>query len=62
MNITYITQGWLCPVCSRKPTRIADCIACQAEKQMPHDYCCLMECGQHEFCRGCDKGIYLKLD
>lgn len=20
----------------------------------PYNYCCRMECGQHEFCRGCD--------
>lgn len=46
--------------CPYETTSRADCIVCQAEKQMPNDYCCLIECGEHEFCRGCDKGIYLK--
>ena len=24
-------------------------------KNAPHDYCCKLECGEHEFCRGCQK-------
>ena len=29
----------------------------------PHDYCCKLECGEHEFCKGCESrasldGIY----
>jgi hypothetical protein len=39
---------------------IPNCSACQAENEMPYKYCCLSECGEHEFCRGCGKGIYLK--
>lgn len=23
-------------------------------KDAPHDYCCKHECGEHEFCSGCD--------
>lgn len=37
-----------------------DCVLCHDKYQMPHWACCLQECGEHEFCRGCDKGIYLK--
>ena len=32
-------------------------------KDAPYDYCCKLECGEHEFCRGCkskarNKGTY----
>lgn len=27
-------------------------------KDAPHDYCCKLECGEHEFCRGCQKAGY----
>lgn len=37
-----------------------DCKKCSEKYQMPFRFCCLIECGEHEFCRGCDKGIYLK--
>lgn len=23
-------------------------------KDAPHPYCCKLECGEHEFCRGCE--------
>lgn len=23
-------------------------------KDSPHPYCCKLECGEHEFCRGCE--------
>lgn len=39
---------------------IHDCKECSKKYQLPFGYCCLIECGQHEFCRGCKKGIYLK--
>ena len=32
-------------------------------KDAPHDYCCKLECGEHEFCRGCQKaGFDKKID
>lgn len=37
------------------------CLDCQQKYQMPHSYCCLDECGEHEFCRNCHEGIYLKI-
>ena len=37
-----------------------DCAKCQKDHAMPNKYCCLVECGEHEFCRGCTNGIYLK--
>lgn len=27
-------------------------------KDAPHDYCCKIECGEHEFCKGCQKAGY----
>lgn len=36
------------------------CSDCAEAHEFPYSYCCLYECGEHEFCRGCDKGIYLK--
>lgn len=45
------TNGYNC-----KNTK--DCNQCQTEYNMPHYYCCLDECGKHEFCRGCNHGIY----
>ena len=46
-----------CPY--RKPSRHI-CISCQKQYEMPYKFCCLEECGEHEFCRGCNKGIYQK--
>lgn len=40
----------------QSPT-INDCDKCSKEYEMPHPYCCLNECNEHEFCRGCNKGI-----
>lgn len=37
-----------------------DCYECQKEFDMKHYYCCLYECGEHEFCRNCRDGIYSK--
>lgn len=36
------------------------CTACQFSNRMPFWYCCLEECGNHDFCKDCDKGIYLR--
>lgn len=36
----------------------SDCDNCQSMFSMPHGYCCLEECGEHEFCVGCEHGIY----
>ena len=33
-----------------------DCIDCMAGA--PYSFCCLMECGQHEFCIGCSYYYY----
>lgn len=45
-----------CPY--KKPERLI-CISCQEQYQMPYKYCCLDECGQHEFCKNCEKGTRL---
>ncbi len=34
-----------------------DCEQC-SEEYLRYSWCCLFECGQHEFCAGCDRGIY----
>lgn len=39
---------------------INDCKNCSKKYQFPFSFCCLVECGEHEFCKGCDKGLYLK--
>lgn len=36
------------------------CVNCQITYKMPFKHCCLYECGEHEFCKNCDKGMYLK--
>lgn len=41
-----------------KPTRHI-CKSCQKQYEMPYEFCCLDECGEHEFCRNCNKGVYL---
>lgn len=38
---------------------VKDCTECKEKNKMSHDFCCLYECGEHEFCRGCGNGIYL---
>jgi len=48
--------------CPYDCTHFIPCKKCQIEYEMPHNYCCLTECGQHEFCRSCTKGAYLKGD
>lgn len=35
------------------------CKSCQKQYEMPYEHCCLDECGEHQFCQGCKKGIYL---
>lgn len=39
---------------------INDCDKCHITFKMPYEVCCLYECGEHSFCDGCNKGIYLK--
>lgn len=34
------------------------CKECSERYKMPYEQCCLYECGEHEFCRNCSKGIY----
>ena len=34
------------------------CEECAKKYHMPFRYCCLTECGEHTFCRGCTNGIY----
>ena len=36
---------------------IKDCEQCEKEF-LKYLYCCLFECGEHEFCTGCNRGIY----
>ena len=38
------------------------CLECQIKHEMPYYFCCLDECGEHEFCKGCTSGVYLKGD
>lgn len=35
-----------------------NCEECAKKYHMPFKYCCLIECGEHAFCRGCANGIY----
>ncbi len=37
-----------------------NCKQCSENYNMRYDFCCLNECGEHEFCKGCNCGIYLK--
>lgn len=37
---------------------LSSCYTCKDEFDMSHHYCCLYECGEHEFCRNCRDGIY----
>lgn len=30
------------------------CEECAKENDFKYPYCCLRECGEHEFCRGCN--------
>lgn len=34
------------------------CRECSKRYDMPYPYCCLDECGEHEFCRDCANGVY----
>ena len=44
-------------ICKRYITwMLTECKECM--KDAPHDYCCKLECGEHEFCRGCQKAGY----
>lgn len=41
-----------------KNNKYSVCCLCSKYYRMPHDFCCLKECGLHEMCRGCRHGIY----
>lgn len=41
-----------------KNNKYSVCCLCSKYYRMPHDFCCLKECGLHEMCRGCTHGIY----
>lgn len=32
---------------------VNECEQCHKENKMHYYFCCLFECGEHEFCRGC---------
>ena len=34
------------------------CRECIERYDMPYPYCCLDECGEHEFCGDCGNGVY----
>ena len=36
-------------------TMVEECKDCQINYKMPFVFCCLYECGEHEFCRNCKK-------
>lgn len=40
-----------------EPT-INDCQTCSSYFEFPYTWCCLEECGEHEFCADCECGIY----
>lgn len=31
----------------------ADCKQCGRDNSFKYDFCCLNECGEHSFCKGC---------
>lgn len=35
-----------------------DCSKCEVKYNFPYRSCCLLECGEHEFCKACQHGIY----
>lgn len=38
------------------------CKDCQLKNKMPFKFCCLIECGEHEFCRACLENQVYKID
>jgi len=48
--------------CPYKNAHAGTCMLCQEKYKMPSKFCCLTECGEHEFCRNCTQGAYLKGD
>lgn len=49
-----------CEYMVRNSETTYDCERCKEIYGFRYEFCCLEECGQQEFCRGCDKGIYSK--
>lgn len=39
--------------CARVP-----CIECARKYKFKYEWCCLIYCGESEFCRGCERGAY----
>lgn len=67
MEDTFITVGITDGYCrvGRKVEKMAVTDYCtgickECMKYAPYEYCCKFECGEHEFCRGCQKAGYLK--
>lgn len=51
----YIYHNPIQQICQQ----LSSCLECKTKFNMPDGYCCLMECGEHEWCKYCeDKGIY----
>jgi hypothetical protein len=48
-----ILKGEIIMNCPYEKTSLAKCSKCQTEYDMPFAFCCLIECMEHEFCRGC---------
>ena len=51
-----------CPYKNERPSRSfrdkdAGCISCHIRNNFRHHYCCLLECGEHEFYKGCRVNI-----
>lgn len=44
--------------CYKQEYNGGSCEECM--KDAPYEYCCKFECGEHEFCRGCQKAGYEK--
>lgn len=30
------------------------CVGCSIKNNFPYEYCCLLECGKHEYCLDCE--------
>ena len=65
MEDTFITVGITDGYCrvGRKVEKMTVTDYCtgsceECMKDAPSDYCCKLECGEHEFCRGCQKAGY----
>lgn len=39
----------------KKDKCLTTCQGCALINKFPFQFCCLYECGEHEFCRGCSR-------